>query len=655
MTTKRISALPSLSTVQASTVFAVVDGGTTQKVTASVVKAYIGDPPSLINNGHTVALDTAGNLTLSTTLTFPDTTVQSTAWRGLVNADTQTLGGALRVNNYPLYGGSYDGNQLNLTTGSGADISSLRDGAVYIKTGTDGTVSSSWEFGSNGNLTLPEGATGTTKFTRITGGDSFLNLDVQYESLDDVYNGSRIGTNGANPFDIVTDFNGGHHTWRFDSNGNIQLPNGTNTIGSVQGPGLEIYSNSTLRGGEESYYVQMNWNNSQRIGVNADGAFVTTNDGVHSDRNWYFQPNGDLSLAYGDNGNLIGLDYGYICQNYVGGFEPLVISGGEEVEIRTDEDGYKFTFGRDGVLTLAAPAVIAGADYNNAVHIATRSDNRTYGFNQSYWSALNGNALRINTGSGNAQDFACTVSLNVNGTYSITVANSGNSFVPGNWFTIPGTELGGLIGVPPAGNDLKITVATVDGGGAILTTTLLGTNGSKEWTFGVDGTITFPDGTIQQSAAFNGISVSTTETATNQKIATFSGTTGKTFTGSVNDANDWNWLSWVDDLPFFTDLPNNGVRGGKISALVTVRGTQGGTDFDDYVEYVFSANYGPYDTNANCLLAGTNHIGNMTHFVAANALGVWTRFDPTPATAQNFTVEITYTATLFFGQENVWC
>ena len=1287
MTTKRISALPSLSTVQASTVFAVVDDGTTKKVAASVVKAYIGDPPSLINNGRSVALETNGDLTfpegtvisetstttiitpptglagqslvirptgagfsLSTdhpsgfvpgasitittttsfggnstgtlnytftgatagqlgrattgTMTFTTQSSQTVTWTipalssmttftftlisgtgfggvtGLPTSITVTLDGSAVTENSHIHliagdiattdlflgdddqyvkiassgdigihsrddtggtgatitlhasGGEGIGSNTNPLSGN-IDIFAGIDGGSEIDNSAGGDMGNirlrtshyagqnvnEWKFDNTGTLTLPAGASAESQYTRIRGGVSFLNLDVQYGSPGNVYGGSRIGTNTNVPFDIVTDFNGTDHTWRFDSNGVITLPYGNNKIGRISDPGLEIYADATpnLNGGETSQYVQMNWNYHQRIRVNQGGADIITNDDVHGDNTWHFSDNGELTLAYGTSGNLINLAYGYIKQKYDGNSEPLILSGAEEVEINTNEDGYKFTFGRDGVLTLADPAVIAGADYNNAVHIATRSDRKTYGFSQSYWSALNGNALRINTGSGNAQYFACTVSLNVNGTYSVTVANSGNSFAPGDWFTIPGTELGGLIGVPPAGNDLKITVATVDGGGAILTTTLLGTNGSKQWTFGTggdlqvpggvvakdtltlqsteqlveistsgtfylakfgdigtdindeygsytaydskgnlyvvggtsggplgyagminkydpqgnllyqniitniatsaegiyidandhvfvmlvnhndaigyvvrlndsghstmwqteldfntsyeltditgdgnniyvmgdyspstgnkaiyviklsastgsviwnkqiqgdqdlkglgivansngiwisgavlafglyvtrlnidgsinwqsktvgpvalfanmldptgqhlivsgvvedaaavfqinaaDGTaewyttidlggtqgtidfavagdadgniyvagtthhttnnvknifiakldgsgdvlwqrtlgngtdqtdmwnyyghrslavykdryaitgytnisglskydmivmqmptdgsltrtmgsflyqevnfataynqswsldtttytignseitytgtvidigtntltntfvfrgtknsvwqftpsgeIVFPDGTIQSTAS-NGaggvnLAVTTPLTLTKQKIQTFSGTTARHFTGSVNNANDWNWLSWRDDLPFFTDLSNNGVRGGKISALVTVRGTQGGTDFDDYVEYVFSANYGPYNNNPNCKLAGTNGTGNITSFVAADSLGVWTRFNPTPATAQNFTVEITYTATLFFGQENLWC
>jgi hypothetical protein len=43
-------------------------------------------------------------------------------------------------------------------------------------------------------------------------------------------------------------------------------------------------------------------------------------------------------------------------------------------------------------------------------------------------------------------------------------------------------------------------VATVDGGGAILTTTVTGTAVGKQWTFGTTGGLTFPDSTVQTTA-----------------------------------------------------------------------------------------------------------------------------------------------------------
>jgi hypothetical protein len=322
-------------------------------------------------------------------------------------------------------------------------------------------------------------------------------MNVQFASPGNVYGGARIGTNSYIPFDIVTDFNGTGHTWRFDSNGYLTLPYGNNQIGAYAGPGLDIYSDTTpnLNGGEASTYVQLNWNSKHRVKADNDGVTITTNDGVHSDRDWYFNPNGDLSLAYGNNGNFVGLDYGYIRQSYVGGFEPLVISGGDTVEINTQEDGYSFKFDRNGCLVLANPGVLAGGTYNNAVTIATRSDATTYTFDQNYWTALNGNATRIHTDDGQSHGFACTVTINIDGTYSVTI-DAGVPFAPGNWFTIPGTELGGQIGTPPSGNDLKIYIETVDVGGGNATVSAVGTNGSKQWTFGTGGDLTVPGGIV---------------------------------------------------------------------------------------------------------------------------------------------------------------
>jgi hypothetical protein len=88
---------------------------------------------------------------------------------------------------------------------------------------------------------------------------------------------------------------------------------------------------------------------------------------------------------------------------------------------------------------------------------------------------------------GNAQYFSCTVTANQDGTY--TVADlTGNSFEPGDWFKVPGNELGG---VTPA-NDIQINIATVDGEGVILTTTTTGTAVGKQWQFGTDGNLTLP-------------------------------------------------------------------------------------------------------------------------------------------------------------------
>jgi hypothetical protein len=147
----------------------------------------------------------------------------------------------------------------------------------------------------------------------------------------------------------------------------------------------------------------------------------------------------------------------------------------------------QWIFNADSSLTLPADSSILTNE--TALNIAT-SPTATYTFNQAYWEALNANVTRMFTPSSNAQYFACTVTANQNGAYTVNVTGIGNGFNPGNWFKIPGDELGGTT---PA-NDIQITIATINGGGGILTTTITGTAVSKQWQFGTDGTLTLPSG-----------------------------------------------------------------------------------------------------------------------------------------------------------------
>ena len=171
---------------------------------------------------------------------------------------------------------------------------------------------------------------------------------------------------------------------------------------------------------------------------------------------------------------------------FLGGEENnvMVSDADDQVEIRTN-DTHTWLFGTDGGLTVPANSSILTNE--TALKIATHPTT-TYTFNQAYWEALNGDITRMFTVTGDSQYFSCTVTANQDGTY--TVADpTGNSFEPGNWFKVPGNELGG---VTPA-NDIQITVATVDVDGVILTTTTTGTAVGKQWQFGADGNLTLPD------------------------------------------------------------------------------------------------------------------------------------------------------------------
>ena len=173
-------------------------------------------------------------------------------------------------------------------------------------------------------------------------------------------------------------------------------------------------------------------------------------------------------------------------------------------------------FDETGRLTLPATSSILTNE--TALNIATHPTT-TYTFNQAYWAALNGDTARIFTPTFNAQYFACTVTANQNGAYTVAVTGTGNGFVSDNWFKIPGNELGGT---SPA-NDIQITIATVDGGGGILTTTITGTAVSKQWQFGSTGSLTLPDSSV--IASYKPVTViaatTTAQTITDNASAAF--------------------------------------------------------------------------------------------------------------------------------------
>jgi hypothetical protein len=93
---------------------------------------------------------------------FPDTTAQTTAWRGLANAGDQTLGGKLYLNGKKLSDGPYEANSIEM--GASLGLSAVRGiggptGGIVLQTGAGYTVEHAWQFGYDGKLTLPDGGT----------------------------------------------------------------------------------------------------------------------------------------------------------------------------------------------------------------------------------------------------------------------------------------------------------------------------------------------------------------------------------------------------------------------------------------------------------------------------------------------------------------
>jgi hypothetical protein len=174
------------------------------------------------------------------------------------------------------------------------------DGGVNVTNSAGGT----WEFGSTGSLQLPGPAAGTSSFTRIRGGDAFVNFDVQYGSLNDVYGGARFGTNNTNPVDIITDFTGSTNTWRFGTDGNLTLPNNGSITASTSSD--SVYSVNVNPDGinfvwdaEDAFNLSKGPGGGSINGAANKSIYISTNDGNDGQNGWEFTTRGKISFPDG--------------------------------------------------------------------------------------------------------------------------------------------------------------------------------------------------------------------------------------------------------------------------------------------------------------------------------------------------------------------
>ena len=333
----------------------------------------------------------------------------------------------------------------------------------------------SWLFQSDGTLRT----SGLGTISHYPGLTSSLKLEVP----------------GSN--NIVLRTTGGD--WQFGTDGSLAFPNGQ------PGGNSQIY---TTNGGDQTVFEAFNTNDGQGTGqkltLDYDAAEVKIQ--TQTGTEWTFGQDGSLRFP--------GASDGTIEENETG----LAITSLREFSIFANSvESFKlWRFGTDGALTLPVDSSILTNE--TALNIATHST-ATYTFNQAYWEALNGDAARIFTPTFNAQYFSCTVTANQDGTYTAAVTSGGVGFVQDNWFRIPGNELGGTT---PA-NDMQINVATVNGSGTILTTTVTGSAVSKQWQFGTTGSLTLPDNSV--IASYKPVTViaatTTAQTITNNASAAF--------------------------------------------------------------------------------------------------------------------------------------
>jgi hypothetical protein len=303
----------------------------------------------------------------------------------------------------------------------------------------------------------------------------------------------------------------GVNSWTFGTDGSLTFPDATTSTGKdITIPvdqSLTVNLSYTLPDiGVNTFKI-----NPESIKLPTGNGIIFSGDETATNR-WDLD-SGNNVLRFPDAGDGVYPQINYSKDDNVTGME--LITYAKSIKITAAQTS-TWTFDEGGKLTLPADSSILTNE--TALNIATHST-ATYTFNQAYWEALNGNAARIFTPTFNAQYFSCTVTSNQSGAYTVNITGTGVGFIPGNWFKIPGDELGGTT---PA-NDIQITIATVDGGGGILTTTITGTAVSKQWQFSAAGSLTLPDNSV--IASYKPVTViaatTTTQTISDSASAAF--------------------------------------------------------------------------------------------------------------------------------------
>jgi hypothetical protein len=401
-----------------------------------------------------------------------------------------------------------------------------------------------WRFGEDGDLTLPS-TSGFIDRLYTDNSGSRTKLEKKIESS------PTTGTIAKIELDL--------------DNGNIRLAIGNYTGGNDQWIDTSTWA---FRGDTGSLTLPpagkiINNNNEWTFG--ADGSLtipgdIKSNSNINIDinlsdstlRRWQFGEDGNLTLPEGlqtSSSGTLNLFTDYSSGNInIGGVSPTINMGGGQVNV-----GYlntRIVFGYSGVLTAGTSFTgLTGTPASNGV-----------------WTTAIATGTNGNGGPQNGVPVSFTV-RGAFGTYSSVQQNyygQGQNYAVGNTITIAGTQLGGT---SPA-NDLTFTIAGEVGNtypnlgpGSLVFDYGLGrffgyiqntagtspvwsrldnapasslVNGAYTASLGTDGSLTFPDATVQ-TTAYPGVDGTTTVINGSGKISLNAG-----LSGSVTFKGGWN-------------------------------------------------------------------------------------------------------------------
>jgi hypothetical protein len=392
-------------------------------------------------------------------ITFPDASVQTTAWTGDSGSSWQLTSGTSVV--------SLDSNGV-LTLPNGASIGSDNSSSGIPMTTDRGTIL----FGN-----VPEvGPTGSSHFHIMkddpTNVDLFFGDDYNYVKLPS-NNGVQIGTGG--------------NIWEFGTDGNLTLP----LDSSIQ----------TI--GDESF-ARLRWLPTGGDGSSTETAVIVASNGVSiltdspSDENtWLFGTDGVLTLP---SSSTISDGTGAIR------LEPAGVSSSTQALLiyPTAQDGNHIHLtagGGETDLYLGNDSQYVKVDHSGTIVIGT------LGANTSTWTFATDGSTTLPIG----------VSIDeYNGSHFPRIVAD-----PGKAFSVQGQGSTGSVALQWIETESTSSqIAQVglnkfgDGLAKVVLTAGTSTNEMKIWEFAADGSLTFPDATVQTTAFVQGEQIFTVNTGT---------------------------------------------------------------------------------------------------------------------------------------------
>ena len=395
-------------------------------------------------------------------LTFPDTTAQTTAWTGSVSS---LVNGANTV--------SLDNGGLDLTFTSGEKIKTIFGGGIElyrsgdntigiytggaeIKTFATGGAKHTWTFGTNGKLTFPNGAGfGLGETGQLKVDDSAtVSLDLRDTSGRGFYTNSDGYTLRSN----------GTYNWAFGADGSLTLPLGS-TLGetlaattvTIYGAGVTVFNQTYTRTyGDPTYPDQYLGSNNCRIFRDSGTA-----------NKWRLR---EVSTDYYESDDLV------TWTDFIGGADPaptgIVSLKTADITVGTNtwkfntNGGLTFPDGKSSIYTLdpATSGGINGIVMNGKDRAYIGIENEAFGYGWDF------RAFGL-------ADYSTTLKPAI-------------KFPGSGWLQEDFTDI----------MNENVPLQLGSQGSITLTATGVVPPTAYNWVFGRDGSLTFPDNTVQTTA-----------------------------------------------------------------------------------------------------------------------------------------------------------